>query len=170
MTQERLIEYKDLTSSQKEMFEELVQEAVDDPYVGGEWLIAVISKSKDPIASKVHKIKLIAILKGSKIVGLFNPRLMSNGYWRSGVIYVEKKSRGEGIMFRVLRDFFSTHCPATAWIADNNKASIGLYTKLGFKKDRPFKLSSAEKDQGHWYNLDNLHQLAMETYLPCLSW
>lgn len=143
----------------------LAEEAVNDPFIGGEWFTAAFT---DP--SKLT-IRPICFFDGKEIVGFINPRSETNNgklHWRSGVIYLMKKYRGRGLMAEILYNFFDTHHPAMCWIDNNNSSSIRLYTKLGFVKGTAKKIAADE--DGHWYHLQGKPKNPNQKKSAILSW
>jgi GNAT superfamily N-acetyltransferase len=142
---ERLIPWDDLTEKQRAQWKKLSKESEQDPFVGGEWFKKSFG-GEEAIAQL--KNKPTCIFKDEDLCGFINPYLettRSGNIWRSGVIYLMKAHRGQGIMRRILHEFFLTHYPAHAWINGDNSFSISLYLSLGFKLYKIY-------DNGKWHH------------------
>lgn len=109
------------TSSQADErdIEALLKAAAKDKYLG------------DFIYRK--KLKDILVFYFDNIaVGFAIPRRDSDGYYRTGPIFVIEKFRRKGIAKEFITDYFKDR-RGRSWIEEDNKPSIQLYKSVGFK-------------------------------------
>jgi GNAT superfamily N-acetyltransferase len=140
----KTIPHTRLTHAQRQKLNTIFDEVIEDKFIGGEWFKA-LRKSLEH-----GELGLLVVLLNDSPCGFYQPRY-DHGFWRSGVVYIELNHRGEGIMTKVLEEFFSKHTPAKAWIANQNKSSVTMYEKLGFKREKEYNLSKDPIEQGAWY-------------------
>lgn len=128
-----------LTPTVKEQYEGLLEEAKKEKFLYGIPL--------DP------KQKRCVILQKGTVVGAFEFGTSEQEdvtYFRTNRPYTLKAYRGQGLMFEALTHWYAARRPAMSWIDDENAASITLFSRLGFVKDRA--LNYQNKD-GHFYFL-----------------
>lgn len=126
-----------LTSKQQKQRDVLIQEAIDDPFLGQD-----IKAPADYI-----------LLLDDVAVGFFSPyatKYKNAKHYRAGALYLTSAARGKGLMSRALTEYFQTHRPGLAWIEDSNHPSNALFKNLGFVKD---KAKSYADWEGHYYVL-----------------
>lgn len=104
----------------------LIEEAAKDPFLG-EFVL-----KKHPADFKWF-IRKDPDGKWDKLVGFAIPRRDSDGYYRTGAIYVKPEYRKEGIASAFVKEYFEGK-KGRAFIEDRNVASIALFTSIGFKK------------------------------------
>jgi L-amino acid N-acyltransferase YncA len=140
-----------LTAELKKQFDEVLKKAGQDKFLGEDYIKSTSS----------HKV--IIDQKENKVVGFFTPRATGRKgekWWRAGALFLIQQARGQGIMEKVLAEFFATHHPALSWIDDANVKSIGLFKRLGFEKERAMESDGC---MGHWYLLIKPPKPAVET-------
>ncbi|BDD79782.1 hypothetical protein [Burkholderia phage FLC9] len=101
----------------------LIHEAAKDPFLGdfvlkkkpAEFRWFLIGEHNDTLA------------------GFAIPRRDSDGYYRTGAIYVKPEYRKQGIAAAFVKQYFQGK-KGRAYIEDANAASIALFTSIGFKK------------------------------------
>ena len=140
-----------LTVELKKQFDEVLKKAGQDKFLGEDYIKSTSG----------HKV--IVDQKENKVVGFFTPR--SSGrkgekWWRAGGLFLIQEARGQGVMEKVLAEFFATHYPALSWIDDDNAKSIALFKRLGFKKERAME---SDGNMGHWYLLIKPPKPAVES-------
>lgn len=113
------IEFKRVNKITPEI-NKLLEEAANDKYLGE----IVFSK-------KIGVIYLFEI--DGELVGFAIPRRESDGYFRTGPIYVRPKYRNKGIASNFVSSFFK-HRKGRAYIDVTNKASQKIFIKNGFIK------------------------------------
>ncbi len=143
MNKFKLISPDHLTEAQAQEFSEILKKASEDKYLQGE----------DDILDEAS-VKKVIVLDDSTVAGFFSPTrtsMKAKRYWRAGALFLDDKFRGKGLMTEVLKKFFADHNPGIAWIADSNKSSISLFSRLGFKQYKP---KEHEGEPGYWYVLE----------------
>lgn len=96
------------------------------------------------LSLKIHKPN-ITILLNDNVIGFYCSRQEiykpnNELRYRSGVIYINKEYRRLGLAKVILTEYFKTHKPAFALIANNNLDSQKLFTSLGFIKSINYKI------------------------------
>lgn len=140
-----------LTAELKKQFDEVLKQAGRDKFLGEDYIESTSG----------HKV--IIDQKENKVVGFFTPRASGRRgekWWRAGALFLIQQARGQGVMEKVLAEFFATHYPALSWIDDTNVKSIALFKRLGFKKERAME---SDGHMGHWYLLIKPLKPAVET-------
>lgn len=134
-----LLSSKSLSPQLKEQYDALLEEANQEEFLYGIPLDA--------------KQKRCVIVQDGVVVGVCEVSTSEQEdvtYFRTNRPYTLKAHRGKGYMFEALDYLYKANHPGMAWIDDNNAASIALFTRLGFVKERALRYK--EKD-GHFYFL-----------------
>jgi len=101
----------------------------------------------------------IIVTDDGDVAGYYTPHrssLKGKPAWRPGALFIAPAFRGQNLMFQALSEFYQKPPRrGVAWIDDRNSASIALFTKLGFLKDKPYE---DEGYPGHWWILDKVSQ------------
>lgn len=158
MTQLKVLSVSDLSSVQLKRFQEVIKLAGSEEHLKGEF-----------DADGNSKARKVIITDTEDVAGFFTPSQTSvKGvkYWRAGALYLLPKYRGKGLMYLALKEYFRSHIPGIAWIADSNTASINVFTKLGFK---PYKPKEYEGIPGFWYTLTSVKNYTQESLMPSSS-
>jgi len=140
-TQER----DQLKPAQAKLFREVLKEAAQDRYLSPDEEVAVLKKPR-----------CVVILLNNAPVGFYCPKSqLWNGKraYRAGTCFISSKHQGQGIMKRVLQEYFDRYQLALSWIEEGNVKSIALFTSLGFVKN---KRKDYEGYPGHWYVRERL--------------
>jgi GNAT superfamily N-acetyltransferase len=109
-----------MTGFNKKEFERLLELAANDPNLGP---FVKQKKLEDTVLFEEH----------GEVVGFAIPRKDPDGYWRTGPIYVQPKSRGKGVASRFIQSFFSDK-KGRSWIDPKNTASIHAFKLTGFNR------------------------------------
>jgi RimJ/RimL family protein N-acetyltransferase len=139
----KTVDLTKLSAPQTKLFQAVLKEAAQNQFLGG-----------DEETSVAKRPKCVVILHGDKEepIGFYTPKkqnLLGKDHWRAGIIFISSRFQGQGIMKKVLGDFFATHQPGLSWIEDANAASIRLFTSLGFTQFK--RRDSDDGRPGHWY-------------------
>lgn len=148
----KIVLEKNLTPEQKKAFESVLKESSKNGFLDSD------------MEELFNSNRCRVILYGDKeeVAGFFTPRSgVYNGKttWRPGALFTLPKYRGKGIMKEALTQFFRKHARGLCWIDDKNKASIALFTSLGFKRG---DAREHENNAGHWYVFEK-DKIAMES-------
>lgn len=155
----KVVSNSSLNSEQEKDLDKLLSLARKDSFLGDNDEVGDITKHR------------LVILYGDKeeMVGFLTPKKQSFkgvNHWRAGALFTIPKYRGKGIMFKALESFFKTHQPGISWIDDKNTASVALFKKLGFIKDKEREHDGAI---GHWYIRPKIVK-ALESIPSYLRW
>lgn len=132
-----------LSAKQAEAFTKVIEAAGKDDYL-------YAGNERDLLGER----KAVVILQDDHPVGFYSPKQQlykGVNHWRAGTLYLMDSERGKGVMRTALAEFFKTHSPGLAWIADVNEASQNLFKSLGFVKDK--LLIAKWGESGHWWVL-----------------
>ncbi|MNG15156.1 hypothetical protein D3C84_989630 [compost metagenome] len=113
-----------------------------DPYLGA----PALKSNMENITPLIYK---------GRTVGFAVPFRESDGYWRTGSIYIEPAFRRKGI--------------AHEWIESRNASSIAAYTAAGFTKSGRRVKSEIS---GNWFDEYLTEEAGMESKAPMtlLAW
>jgi transcriptional regulator of heat shock response len=132
-----LVKYNKLTKEQKEEVKAIAAE--DSPYM---------NFNQKTLSRGEQKILQVALYDDT-VLGYFAPDLnKQTDTWDIAPIKTAKKYKNLGIAKKLMEDFFEDKS-GYIYIYDANKASIKVFTSIGFKKDR--KDTQAD---GWWYRKD----------------
>jgi GNAT superfamily N-acetyltransferase len=87
---------------------------------------------------------LVVFYYNDKLVGFAIPRRESDGYHRTGPIYVEPAYRGKGIAKQFVKEHFADK-KGRSYIDDRNAASQAVYKHAGFKKTNKSMFDGGER-------------------------
>lgn len=104
----------------------------------GQWMKIIGNAAEDPFLGGFVKTRPLKDFVGffydhNELAGFAIPRKDSDGYYRTGAIYVEPKFRSKGIAKAFVQDYFKDK-KGRAFIEPDNTASIALFTSAGFVK------------------------------------
>lgn len=84
-------------------------------------------------SNRSRDLKREGIYHEGNLVGFYGPT-ESEGYPRTGTIYIKPEFRGLGIGSRTIKDFFSQKKKGLAYIEPNNLGSMNAFTNAGFRE------------------------------------
>lgn len=133
----------------------LVELAMRDPYLGAP-------------ALKNHMENITPLMYKGHTVGFAVPFRETDGYWRTGSIYIEPAFRKKGIAHEWIESFMEGKA-GRAWIDPRNASSIAAYTAAGFTKSGR-RVKSPET--GNWFDEYLTEEAGMESAAPktILAW
>jgi hypothetical protein len=145
LIREELIRQSEVSPQYSELLASLLDSADSHPEFSGYNLVK---------GSERDSARLIIADERGVPVGFMTPRF-EDGFWRTGAIYTEPRSRGKGYAKKAIIEFFSdpSHRPARVWISDNNQESIMAFTRAGFVQGDRKDWSDSPADKGSYYEL-----------------